>query len=186
MFVDYFSPFAPWCNSVIVDDSCLLPVGNDCSECSVGVNTILSETIDMSGTVCSDVPLRDSGSSGSKSITWSDFVVSVDNDGSIEYERMSAEGDTAPGSVGVSKSKILVELENGKAWQPSSKPWDCTLYLYQRAFPGTKGAGIQRWLWYVRNMDCGSCQKCKNMCLFYWKYCIKKGWDCLIWDTTAF
>ena len=85
----------------------------------------------------SDVPTLDSGSSGDTSMTWSDFVVCVDKDGSIEYERMSSEGGTAEGSVGVSKSNILVELENGKAWQPLSEPWDCDFYLYQRALPRT-------------------------------------------------
>ena len=48
-------------------------------------------------------------------MTWSDFVISVHNDGSIEYERMSSEVGTAKGSVGVSKSKMQVELENRKA-----------------------------------------------------------------------
>ena len=116
IFVEYFSPFAPWCNSVIVDDGCLSNVGTDGSECSVGENTILSETGDASATESSDVPTLDSGSSRDKSVTWSNFVVSVDNNGSIEYERMSSEGGTTEGSVGVSESKIPVELENGKAW----------------------------------------------------------------------
>ena len=68
----------------------------------------------------SDVPTLDSGSSGDKSVTWSDFVVSMDNNGSFEYETISSEGSTTEGSVGVSESKIPVELENGKPWQPSS------------------------------------------------------------------
>ena len=46
----------------------------------------------------------------------------MDNDGSMEYERMSSEGGTAEGSVGVSDSKIPVGLEHGKAWQPSGEP----------------------------------------------------------------
>ena len=46
MFVNYFFLFAPWCNSVIVDDGWLSTVGNDGSECSVGENTVLSETGD--------------------------------------------------------------------------------------------------------------------------------------------
>ena len=49
-----------------------------------------------------------------KHVTWSGFMVSMDNNWSIEYERMSSEYSTAEGSVGVSKSKILVKLENGK------------------------------------------------------------------------
>ena len=79
-------------------------------------------------------------------MTRCDFVVKVNNDGLIMYARMSSEGGTAEGSVGVSKSKIPVELENGKAWQRSSEPWDCDFYLYQWDFPGTRGAGMQRWL----------------------------------------
>ena len=163
MFVYYFSPFAPWCNSFIIDDGCLLTVGNDGSECSVSENTVRSVTGEVFVTESSDVPTLDSGSSGDKSVTWSDFVVSKDNDGSIEYKRMSAEGGTAEGSVGVCESKIPVELENGTAWQPSSEPWDCDFYLHHRAYPGTWGAGMQWWLWYVRNMGCGGCQECKNM-----------------------
>ena len=81
--------------------------------------------------------MLDSGSSGDKRVTSSDFVVSVDNYGSITYERISLEGGTAEGSVGVCESKIPVVLDNGKAWQPSSEPWDCDFYLHQRAFPRT-------------------------------------------------
>ena len=89
-----------------------------------------SATGDASATESSNVPTLDSRSSGDKSVTWSNFVASVENDGSIEYERMSSEGGTAEGSVGVSESKILMELENGKAWQPSGEPWDCDFNLY--------------------------------------------------------
>ena len=117
MFGNYFCAFAPWCNSVIVDDGCLLTVGNDGSKCPVDENTILSETGDASATESSNVLTLDSRSSGYKSVTWSDFVVSVDNDGYIEYERISSDGGTAEGLVGVSESMIPVELENGKAWQ---------------------------------------------------------------------
>ena len=81
----------------------------------------------------------------------------MDNDGSIEYERMSLEDGTAEGSVGVSESQIPMELENGKVWQPSREPWDCDFYLYQRAFHGTWGASMQWWLCYVRNMGSGDC-----------------------------
>ena len=92
MFLDYFSLFAPWYNSVVKDVSCLLTVKNDRFECSVGENPILSETGDASITVSSDVLTLDSGSSDNKSETWSDFVICVDNNGSIEDERMSSEG----------------------------------------------------------------------------------------------
>ena len=122
IFVYYFSPFAPGCYFVIVDNGCQSTVGNDCYKCSVGENTILSETRDESATEAHDVPTVDSGSSSYKSVTWSDFMVRLDNDGSIESERMSSEGGTTEGSVDVSKFKILVELENGKARQPSGEP----------------------------------------------------------------
>ena len=36
------------------------------------------------------------------------------------------------------------------------------------------------------NMSCGGCQECKKMYQFYCSYCVEKGWDGLIWDTTAF
>ena len=67
-------------------------------------------------------------------------------DGSIDYERLSLEVRTAEGMVGISKSKIPVESENGKAWWPPGDPWDFDFYLHQRAFPGTWGAGMEWWL----------------------------------------
>ena len=137
IFVANFSPFAPCCNSVIRDDSCLLTVGNDGSECSVSENTILIETRDASATESVNIPTLNSVSFRDKSTTWFDLVVSIDNNESVKYERMSSEGSTADGSVGVSKSKILLELENEKAWQPSIELWNCDFYLYQRAFPKT-------------------------------------------------
>ena len=114
MFLNYFSLFTSWSYTVIVHDGCLLTTGNDSSECSIGENTIVSETGDMPATESSDVPTLDSESFDYKSVTWSDFVVSVDNNESIEYKRMSSEAGTAEGSVGVSESKIPVELENRK------------------------------------------------------------------------
>ena len=140
----------------------------------------------MSATESSNISTLDSGSSGDKSVTWSDFVVSIHNDVSIEYERMSSESSTAEGSVGVSESKTLVELENRKAWQASGKLRDCDFYLYRRAFPGTWGASTQWWLWYVRNIGCGGCQEYKNIFRFYWRYSVEKGSDWVIWDTTVF
>ena len=137
MFVDYVAAFAPCCDSVIVDDGCLSTVGNDGSKCSVGKHMVLNETGYASATESSNVPTLDSGSSSYTSVTWSDFVVSVDNDRSIECERMTSEASTTEGSVGVSESKISGELENGMLWQPSSEPWDCDFFLYHRAFPGT-------------------------------------------------
>ena len=73
-------------------------------------------------TLSSDMPMLDCGSSGDKSVTWSDSVISVDNDGIIEYQAMSLEGGTGEGSVGVSESKIRVQFENRKTWQHSSQP----------------------------------------------------------------
>ena len=73
-------------------------------------------------TESSDVPTLDSGSSCDKNVTWSNFVVIVDNDKLIECKRMSSEGGTTEGLGGVSEAKIAVELENGKAQQPSGEP----------------------------------------------------------------
>ena len=84
------SPLAIRCDSVIVDDCCLSIVSNDGSECSVNENMILMETEDASVTESSNVPTLNSGSSGIQSVTWSDFVVSMDNHGSIGYKRMSS------------------------------------------------------------------------------------------------
>ena len=99
---------------------------------------------------------------------------------------MTSEGGTAECWISVSEYKNPAELENGKASQPSVKHWDCDFYLHQRAFPGTWGAGMQWRLWYFRNMGCGGCQECKNMCRFNCRYCIKKGLDCYIQNTTVF
>ena len=66
IFVDYFSLFTTWCHSVIVDDGRLSSVGNDGFKCSVGENTILSETGDASVTESSDIPTLDCRSSGDK------------------------------------------------------------------------------------------------------------------------
>ena len=47
------------------------------------------------------------------------------------------------GSVDVAYHKILLKLEDGKAWQPSGDSWDCDFYLHQRRFPRTWGASMQ-------------------------------------------
>ena len=92
-----------------------MTVGNDGSEYSVSKNTILSRTGDTSAIESSDVPKLDSISFGNKSVPWSNIGVSVDNDRSIEYERMSSEVGIAEALVAVSESKILAELENDEA-----------------------------------------------------------------------
>ena len=74
MFVDYFSTFTAWCNSVIIDNCCLFTVGNDNSKCCVGENTVLNEVGDVSTTVSFDIPAVDSAFSNDKSMTWSDFM----------------------------------------------------------------------------------------------------------------
>ena len=89
MFVDYFSAFTSACDSVISDDSCLSTADSDGSNSSVGENIILSETGEASGTESSNVPILDCRSSNDKCLTWYDFVIRVDNNGSILYERMS-------------------------------------------------------------------------------------------------
>ena len=53
--------------------------------------------------------MLDSVSSSYKTVIWSDFVISIDSDAWIAYERMSSEGGTAEGLVGVSKFQIPVE-----------------------------------------------------------------------------
>ena len=135
MFVDNFSPFAPSCDSVIVDDGYPSTVGNDTSECSMAGNNTLCKIGDVSVTKSSNVPMLDSGSSSDESVTWYDFVLRMDNDELIEYERMSSEGGPADGSVGIYESKILLVLANGNVWQPSGQPWHCDFYLYHRPFP---------------------------------------------------
>ena len=61
--MDYFSPFLPWYDFVIVDDSCLSTVGNNGPEFSVSENTILCEIGDVSATETCNVPALDSRSS---------------------------------------------------------------------------------------------------------------------------
>ena len=78
----------------------------------------------------SDVLTLDSESCSDKSVTWSNFVVSVDNNRSIEYQRISSEDSTAEGSAGICKSKIPMELENRKVWQSSNEHRDCNFYLH--------------------------------------------------------
>ena len=81
---------------------------------------MLSEAGDVSATETSDIPILDSGYCRDKSITWSDFVVSVDSDRAIEYQRWSSEVGATTDLVGVFNSKIPMELENGKAGPPSN------------------------------------------------------------------
>ena len=134
---------SPWCDSVIIDDGWLLTLVNNGSVYSVGENIVLSMTEDTSATESPDGPTLDSRSSVDKSLSWFDFVVSMDNDGSIECKRISSDGGTAEGLLGVVESKIPVELENGKVWQPSVESGDGDFYLHQRAFPRAWGAGMQ-------------------------------------------
>ena len=102
MFVDSLFLFTPYYDCIIVDYGCLSTVGNNGSECSIGQNTILCEPGDAFVLQSSNISTLDSGSSGDKSLTWFDFVVCVDNDGSVEHERMPSGAGTAEGSVGVS------------------------------------------------------------------------------------
>ena len=122
--------FTPYCDSFIKDDSCLSTVANAGPKCSVGEHTILSKTGDGSATKSFYVPTLDSATSDDKSVTWSDFVVSVDSERSIEYERMYVKSGTAKSLVGVSESKIPVELANEKVWQPCGVPCASNYYLY--------------------------------------------------------
>ena len=114
IFVNYFSQFASEYNSVLYDDSCLLTITNNSSKCSVNKNTILSAIEDASITESFNVRILDYRSSSNKSITWFLYDISINNNASIKYERMSLEGGTAEGLVDLSYLKISVELENGK------------------------------------------------------------------------
>ena len=100
--VDYLSLFAPCYDYVIIDDGCPSTVDNNGCEGSVGETTMLTEIGDAAATESSDVPTLDSRSSVNKSVNWSDFVGSVDIDGSIEHERMFSKVGSAVGLVGVS------------------------------------------------------------------------------------
>ena len=112
MFVDNFSPFPPWCDSGIKDDSCLFTIGNDRSPCSVAEKTILSERGDVSVTHFSNVLTLNSRSFSNKTVTRSVCLVKVDEDGCVQYKRMSFKCGAAKGSISVSESIIPVELEN--------------------------------------------------------------------------
>ena len=79
-------------------------------------------TGDVSATENSDIRALDSGSCDNVCEPWSNFVVILDHDGSLEYETMSSGSVSSEGSVSVSGSKIPVELENRGAWQPSCAP----------------------------------------------------------------
>ena len=70
-----------------MNNNCVSTVDNDASKYSVCKNTVRSEAGDVSATETSDIPILDSGYYRDKSITWSDFVVSVDSDMAIEYQR---------------------------------------------------------------------------------------------------
>ena len=85
----------------MVDNGYLSTIGNDGSEYSVGKITILCKIGDAAVTESHRVLMLDSASYGDKHVTWSDFVVSVYSDRSIEYERISSEVGTAKGLVGV-------------------------------------------------------------------------------------
>ena len=112
MIVDCFSLFTILYHSVILDGGGLFTVANNSSAGSVCENTVFSKTGDISAIESLIVPKVDLGSSCNKSVTWLDFVVSVDNNGSIKYQWMSLKGGTTQGVVGVTKSENLVELQN--------------------------------------------------------------------------
>ena len=112
-------------------------IDNDGSKCSVSENTILSAIKDVFVIMSSNILTLDLESSGYKSVMWSNFVVSMYNDGSMEYMRICSDSGTAEDPVCVCESEIPMSLENDKSWYTSSKPWDCDFYLSQRAFPET-------------------------------------------------
>ena len=84
MFVDYVSPFATWSDSAIKHNSCLSTMGNDGSVCTVCENNILSEIEYALAPESSMVTRLDSVSFSNPSVTWSDFVVRMDNNGFLK------------------------------------------------------------------------------------------------------
>ena len=82
--VNYFFLFTLRCDPVTKDASCLSTIDNDGSTYSVSKNSILRETGSASTTESFDVSMLDSGFSDDKSMTGSNFGVSIDNDGSIK------------------------------------------------------------------------------------------------------
>ena len=69
MFVNYFFLFTLWRDFRFVDDGYRSTANNDAYECSVGENTKLSEAGDVYFTLCSAIPILDSGFSDDKSVT---------------------------------------------------------------------------------------------------------------------
>ena len=97
----------------------------------------------MSATDSFNICVMHSAFSSDKSVTWSNCVIGVDSNESIEYVKMPSKSSTVVCLVRVSVSNSPVEVESGKRWQAFSKPWDSDFYLYQKAFPETKCASMQ-------------------------------------------
>ena len=55
------------------------------------------------------------GSAADKHGIGSDFIINVNDKGAIAYYRISSQVGTATVLVGVSQSKIPIQVENGKA-----------------------------------------------------------------------
>jgi hypothetical protein len=65
------------------------------------------------------------------------------------------------------------------------EPWENVGWLTREIRPGTWGASFSNALWYMYGKNCGGCQECKVSCRYWWEMCVERGWDSLIWDTTA-
>lgn len=65
------------------------------------------------------------------------------------------------------------------------EPWENVGWLSREIRPGTWGASFSCALWYMYGKNCGGCQECKVTCRYWWGMCVERGWDSLIWDTTA-
>lgn len=65
------------------------------------------------------------------------------------------------------------------------EPWENVGWLSREIRPGTWGASFSCALWYMYGKNCGGCQECKVTCRYWWEKCVERGWDSLIWDTTA-
>ena len=138
--------------------------------------------------------------SGKKMVTWSSYKEELDSSNSSSFELMPTENDSeGTGARCVSPVRNLVldgtgsnyvvpavlSLVSSAGEKVESEPWDGDAYLYAGIIPGTFGAAMSYALWYKRvNGDC-SCQECKKWCRYWWGKVMERGWNCLMWDTTA-
>jgi hypothetical protein len=97
--------------------------------------------------------------------------------------------DAVAENVKVDTSQMVSEVEN-EILEPIVpvvvyEPWENIGWLSREIRPGTWGASFSCALWYMYGKNCGGCQECKVTCRYWWGKCVERGWDSLIWDTTA-